>query len=423
MARIVITTWGSYGDVNPYLGLGTALRSRGHDAVLCMPPFYEPAVRAAGLDFTPGAPDADPDLDQEMIRRVTHPTKSAEIIFREVLLPSLPESHTLLSNAVRGADLMVSHPTTLAAPIVAEQTGIRWVSTVLAPMNFMSAHDPIIPPMTPWMRHLPLPVLKRGAPTLASLGRMVGAYWTRPVQEFRRSLGLPPGGNPIFEGQHAPQGVLALFSPVLGGPYPDWPPKVTITGQLRYDASFGATLSDELQQFLDAGDAPIVFTLGSSVVEVASGFWDESLDAARRLGRRAVLLAGRHHAARVREIAPASALVVEGAPHSLLFPRAAAVVHPCGMGTTGTALASGHPQLAVPYANDQHDTAWRLTRLGVARTLYPSAYRGVTAARELSALLLQPEYARRARDVADAVAHDRGADAACDVIEQVLQQR
>ncbi|HYW31654.1 MAG TPA: glycosyltransferase [Gemmatimonas sp.] len=420
MSRIVITTWGSYGDVNPYLALGTALRARGHDPVLCMPPFYELAVRAAGLEFTPAAPDADPDIDHEMIRRVTHPTKSAEVIFREVLLPSLAESHALLSAAVRGADLMVSHPTTLAAPIVAEQTGIHWISTVLAPMNFMSAHDPIIPPMAPWLRHVPLAVLQGATPTLARLGRMVGAHWTKPVQDFRRSVGLAPGANAIFEGQHSPEGVLALYSPVLGGPFPDWPAKVTITGQLRYDASFGATLSEELQRFLDAGDAPIVFTLGSSVVEVASGFWDESLEAARRLGRRAVLLSGRHHTARLRAAAPAGVIAVEGAPHSLLFPRAAAIVHPCGMGTTGTALASGHPMLAVPYANDQHDTAWRLTRLGVARTLYPSQYRAATAARELSLLLMQPEYTRRARDVADQVAQDRGVDAACEVIERVL---
>ena len=58
MARIVITSWGSFGDVNPYLALGLGLRARGHDVVLCMPPYYEPVVRSAGLGFAPGAPDA-----------------------------------------------------------------------------------------------------------------------------------------------------------------------------------------------------------------------------------------------------------------------------------------------------------------------------------------------------------------------------
>jgi UDP:flavonoid glycosyltransferase YjiC (YdhE family) len=391
--------------------------------VLCTAPYYEPAVRAAGLSFMPGVPDADPDLDPDLVRRVTHARNGAETIFRDILCAVLPESHAALMRAVQGADLMVSHPTTLAAPIVAEQTGMRWISTVLSPMLFFSAHDPIVPPMAPWLRHVPFGVLRGIAPSMAAAGRLVGARWVEPVQQFRTSLGLPRGAHPMFEGQHSPQGVLALYSRVFGGPYPDWPRNVTITGQLRYDASFGRVLSDELQQFLDAGDAPIVFTLGSSMVEVADRFWDESLDAARRLGQRAVLLAGRHHTARLRAIAPPSVLVVESAPHSLLFTRASVIVHPCGVGTTGTALASGRPQLAVPYANDQPDNAWRLEGLGVATTVYPTAYRGASAARALRELVGQAVYTVRARTIAETVATEPGVSIACDIIERLLVSR
>lgn len=421
MARIVITTWGTFGDVNPYLALGLGLRARGHEPVLCMPPFYEPLIRAAGLGFAPGAPDADPALDPEMVRRCMHPRRGAEAIFREVLIPSLAEAHARLTDAVQGADFLVSHPAALAAPMVAEQQRLRWVSTVLSPLNFMSAYDPIVPPMTPWWRHVPWGLQLRLADWMAGGGRIVAARWMEPVQTFRAAQGLPRREHPLFEGQHSPYGVLALYSRVFGGPYPDYPPHVTITGQLRHDASHGDGLSPDLERFLQQGDPPIVFTLGTSAVEVAGRFWEESMAAVARLGVRAVLLAGRAAALRLSQQAPAGVLVLEGAPHSRLFPRAAAVVHQCGMGTLGTALAAGVPQLAVPFANDQPDNAFRLTRLGVARTVYPQRYRAGRVATTLRALLETPSYTARAREVARVVNTEDGVATACATIDAVLE--
>jgi len=420
MARIVITTWGSFGDVNPYLALGLGLRERGHDVVLCMPPFYEPVVRAAGLGFAPGAPDADPALDRDLVRKCLHPRHGAEAIFREVLIPALGEAHAQLTAAVQGADLVVTHPAALAAPIVVEQQRLKWVSTILSPLNFMSAYDPILPPMAPWLRHIPYPVHVRFADWLAGGGRQVAARWMAPVQAFRASLGMPPTANPMFEGQHSPYAVLALYSKVFGGPFPDYPRQVTITGQLRHDSAHGAVLPPTLQAFLDEGEPPVVFTLGTSAVEVAGRFWDESMAAVTALGARGVLLAGREAAPRLAQQAPPDVLVLEGAPHSQLFPRAAAVVHQCGMGTLGTALAAGVPQLAVPYANDQPDNAWRLERLGVARTLYPSRYRAGRVVADLRALLGEARYGRRAAEIAGVVNAEDGVRAACAAIERVL---
>lgn len=420
MARLVITTWGSYGDVNPYLALGLGLRARGHDVVLCMPPCYEAVIRATGLGFAPGAPDADPALDPAMVRRVMHPRRGAEAIFRDVLIPALSEAHARLTDAVAGADLLVSHPAALAAPIVAEQRRLRWVSTVLAPLNFMSAYDPILPPMTPWLRHVPWSLHLRFADWVAGGGRLVASRWMEPVQRFRASLGLPRAVNPMFDGQHSPYAVLALYSRVFGGPHPDYPARVTITGQLRHDAAHVTAQGDAVERFLRAGAPPLVFTLGTSAVEVAGRFWEESIAATTRLGARAVLLAGREAAPRLAALAPPDVLVVDGAPHSQLFPRSAAVIHQCGMGTLGTALAAGVPQLAVPFANDQPDNAWRLERLGVARTLYPGRYRAARVAAALQALLEGTSYADRARTVAAQVQAEDGVGTACRVIEQVL---
>ena len=154
----------------------------------------------------------------------------------------------------------------------------------------------------------------------------------------------------------------------------------------------------------------------------AGRFYEESIEAARRLGRRAVLLAGTEGAARLARSLPPEVLALDQAPHSLLLPRAAAVVQQCGIGTLAQGLRAGRPILAVPFAHDQPDNAWRAARLGVARTIPSGRYTARRAARELARLLDEPGYAARARTVSARVGAEDGAAAASDAIETVLQQ-
>lgn len=419
-ARLVITSWGSYGDINPCLGLAQAMRARGHDVIMAAPGYYRDAITAQGFEFRSVGPDADPDVDRALIAKVLHPTRGPEAIYREILVPALRQSFDELLAAVQGADLLVSHPASLAAPLVAEVTGMRWRSTVLSPLHFLSAHDPVVPPLGHWMAELPWSWRVALAPLMARLGRVVTAPWVREVGIVRRSLGLGPGKHAAFDAHHAPGGVLALFSRVFGGPHPDWPSRVTITGQVRHDAAHGAQLDSALIDFLAGGEPPVVFTLGSSAVWQPGRFYEESVDVAQRLGVRAVLLAGAERAPALATHHRDSVFVADAAPHSLLFPRVSAVVHQCGMGTLGTALHAGVPQLAVPFANDQPDNAARLVRLGVARTVPQAAYRGSRVVRELGRLLDTVSYRARAETLAAVVRTENGAETAADCLEQAL---
>ena len=117
-------------------------------------------------------------------------------------------------------------------------------------------------------------------------------YRAKPVNELRDELGIPDYGNPIFDGQHSPALVLALFSKYFAAPQPDWPSQTRITGFPFYDGRHETGMPRELLEFLNSGAAPVVFTLGSSAVWVARDFFRESMAAAKRLGRRAVLLIG-----------------------------------------------------------------------------------------------------------------------------------
>jgi UDP:flavonoid glycosyltransferase YjiC (YdhE family) len=121
----------------------------------------------------------------------------------------------------------------------------------------------------------------------------------------------------------------------------------------------------ELEAFLAAGDAPIVFTLGSTAVHNPGNFYKASVTAVRMLERRAVLIGAKGFSG----IDSAEVLTVPYAPYSRIFPWAAAIVHQGGSGTTGQALLAGHPQLIVPYGWDQPDNGARVVRLGVGLCL------------------------------------------------------
>lgn len=416
--RIAITSFGSFGDVYPYIGLALGLKARGHEPLLAMPALYGETAAREGLAFHAVRPEIDPG-DRETIRRVMDARTGTEFIVRTLILESLRDIYADLTEAVRGADLLVTHPITFAAPVVAERERLPWVSSVLAPMSFFSVHDlPVFAPI-PWARRLePIP---GAAWTLVEAARWVTRRWGEPVYALRRELGLPRGGDPIYEGQHSPYLVLGLFSRVLARPQPDWPAHARITGAIPYNGPAGQLpLSPELEAFLDAGPPPVVFTLGSLAVGAAGDFYEESVEAVRRLGVRALLLVGPHPQNRPKAPLPAGVRLVDFAPHATLFPRASAVVHQGGAGTLHHALRAGRPMLVVPFAHDQPDNAYRAGRLGVSRTLRPSRYTAARVADELRRLLSNDERRARAEAVARTVQQEDGVRNACDAIEEVL---
>jgi rhamnosyltransferase subunit B len=418
MPRIVITTFGSFGDVNPYIGLGQELERRGHSAVLAMPGIFREAVEREGLSFAAVRPDLDPD-DSALTARIMDPARGPETLFSELLVPQLQASYADLAAAAEGADLIVTHPASMVGPILAQKKQLPWASSVLAPLSFFSVSDPMVPPPAPWLH----PLLVRSRTVSRAFGWLsdrLTRQWVAPVLRFRQSLGLPEGANPVLAGQHSPHLVLALFSRVLAEPQPDWPAHTVVAGPILFNGAATPEVSAELERFLTNGTPPIVFTLGTSAVEAAGSFYDVSAEAARRLSRRAVLLIGRHARNRPRAIG-SDVLAVDYAPHAALFPRAAAIVHQGGAGTLHQALRAGRPTLVVPHAHDQPDNAHRVARLGISRTLYPRRYTVSAVERALGALLADGHCAARAREVAAVVAAEQGASTAADALERVLR--
>ncbi|WP_197992883.1 glycosyltransferase [Gimesia aquarii] len=164
-----------------------------------------------------------------------------------------------------------------------------------------------------------------------------------------------------------------------------------------------------------------MFTLGSAISKNAGLFYEHSTAAAKLLNQRAVLIVGKNVQNRSTTL-PDGVMAIDYAPFSELFPRAAAIVHHGGIGTTGLTMHSGRPMLIVPHAWDQPDNAERAARLGIARIIPQHRYTPNRAMTELRHLLENPEYSRRAKEIKEEIRKEDGVKNACDALEQLLQK-
>jgi UDP:flavonoid glycosyltransferase YjiC (YdhE family) len=152
----------------------------------------------------------------------------------------------------------------------------------------------------------------------------------------------------------------------------------------------------------------------------ADEFYRDSLQAARILEIRAVLLAGKDPRNRTAATPSDNIAVFEYLPYSKIFPRAAAVVHHGGIGTTAQALYAGRAMLVVPFAFDQPDNAFRVHRLGVARIIRRQKYSAGRAAEELKILLENLQYSKTAQELGRAVRSENGQESARNAINEVI---
>ncbi len=419
MGRIVVTTIGSLGDLHPKIAIALELRKRGHDVVFATHKEYQGKIEALGFEFHRMRPDNTALGDPQEMARMMDLKTGTEYVIRNWVCANLHETYTDLMNSAKDADFIIASEGVVVARLVAEKLGIPWAFAVLQPASFFSVYDPSVIPVFPFLAKLRGlgSIVNRG---IIQLSKVIAKSWAEPIHQFRRELELPPlVGNPFIDDKYSPYLVLAMFSSAFAKPQPDWAANTVITGFAFYDGSEGeAELTPELKQFLDAGEPPIVFTLGSAAVMTPGSFYQESIEAAKRLNLRAVLLIGNNSPPKNLS---EGIIAASYTPYSQIFPHACAIVHQGGIGTTAQTLRAGRPTLVMPYSQDQPDNAARVERLGTSRTIPRKRYLAPQVTRELRQLLENPNYATKAAKIGRIVQAENGVGVACDAIEKQLQ--
>ncbi|MCB0078432.1 MAG: glycosyltransferase [Anaerolineales bacterium] len=411
--KLFLPTIGSAGDVFPLLGLGMTLRERGHEVVVGANEFYEGFVRDCGLDFIQvGDRAAGEQLLNDPL--LWDQFRGLATIINHALLPATP----VLMDAIRRFDpaevVIGASPLGLAARLAQEKWGYRVATLLVQPALLRSVHDtPINGVELP--RWLPGP-LKRLF--YFNVDRFVIApHLNGPLNEMRRALDLRPIRRPFGEWLMSPTRVIGLYPDWFAPRQPDWPDALATTGFMLYDAGQETPLPDGLQRFLEGGDAPLLFTAGSAMRH-ADRFFAAAVDAAQRLGRRAILVA--HDRAQMPDRLPESVLYVDYVPFNRLMPHLALIAHHGGIGTLAQALAAGVPQLILPMTHDQPDNARRIRRLGVGNRLAPRHATGPRIAAQIDALLGDKDVARRCQRLAQRIDPQRARVATARLLEAMV---
>ena len=420
---ILFATFGSLGDLHPLLHVALEMKARGFTPVFAVPPEFAPKIERAGLEARivfPSNAEIGAMIGGDAAEIMRQMVTEMDQMIHKVLLTLLPDTVARLTEAARDAAAIVAPSFFAPVAIVTERLRIPQVTAVLQPLMMFSAYDaPLSPDL--WMfapgqrRALALAWNKAIRPLVFAEMRR---RYAPKVNRLRRELGLPPTDHaPVFGIPKTAVLALGLYSPHIAPPRPDMHPKTLITGFTFFDSASGEaeTLDAEAETFLAADEAPIVFTLGSFAVHAPGSFFTSSNDIARKLRRRAILLTGADLG-----LPPSSDVLVRNyLPNSLIFPRAAGIVHHGGMGTTAQALRAGKPQLVVPHFGDQFDNASRLKRLGVADLTSPERYVAEGEAK-LARLLDDRSVQEEATALARLIRTENGAATAADAIAKAI---
>jgi rhamnosyltransferase subunit B len=184
--RIVFCTFGSLGDVYPVLALAGEMQRRGHSLVVATTSCYRKLIEAEGIAFHPVRPDIDVS-DPAILRRVMDRRTGSRYIICDIVLPALRESYEDTAAVAAGADLLVTHPITLAAFLFARKTAVSWATLALAPVSLYSIYDPPILTGIPFAEKLTSfgPSFQRGLQKTVAF--LFEPQW-KPFRKFEKEL-------------------------------------------------------------------------------------------------------------------------------------------------------------------------------------------------------------------------------------------
>lgn len=393
--KLVINTFGSAGDVHPFVALGAEALRRGHSCTIITNGKFRPVVERHGLRFIEVGTAEDYD---RLIHdpRLWDPNRALEFLLESLPRVLKPSFHAIEEECGNAAEqcLLVGSSLGFAARVARDILMVPMVSVHLSPSLFWSADAP--PLFTPWVRFLqyfPAPMVRCFFELMDSMidGRLSGK-----LQLELRGIGYPPIRHLFSRWIHSPDLTVGMFPSWFCESKSDWPNPIFLSGFPMFrDGSGGVTAPPELERFLASGAAPVAFAPGSANHQGAK-FFREALAACAALNCRGVFITPAGES--VPAPLPPSVIHVPYVSFEQLFPRCAAVVHHGGIGTSAQCLAAGMPQLVMPMAHDQFDNADRLERLGVALSLREKRFREPRVSRLLARLLENSSFKSRAEE-------------------------
>lgn len=398
----------------PFVGLGLALKSLGHDVIVLTSGYFADVVHRVGLEFVDTLPKDD-FLKLAGNPKLWHPVWGAGTLLKSMNRSLLERCYNEIEKQYEPGDTVLLTPCIgFAGKLAHEALGIPLVTVALQPALLWSEFDgPVldgIPQWAPaWLKRMQYYLAERF---------LVDPKILPVLNGMRRDLGLENISG-ITRWWLSKQCILCLFPEWYAPRQPDWPDNVHYSQFPLWNENESESLPDDVAQFLDDGDKPIVFTPGSGNM-FGDSFFATAAQACQRLGRRGMLFSKFED--QLPSSLPVSVRHFKYAPFSRLLPRCAAICHHGGIGTMANALASGVPQLIMPYTYDQPDNAARIRRLGVGTSLKRRNFRSAEVAAQFEQMLNDSVISNKCQQISARIKAAIPFAEACVVAESMLGQ-
>lgn len=410
--NIIFIAIGSHGDVNPLIGIGSALKNRGHAVTMLANPYFEKKIRDSGFEYVPVG-----TLEEyhRAIDMLSGPSMKRVINDYLYIRPMKPVYEYLSRHYGKKETVVVGNIYCTGARLAREKFGIPMISTNLVPMMFVSSYDPPVFTFTRYPRWTPRFVFSL---MIAVAHAVVDRDLVPAIRQYRKQIGLPSRLKKVNRWMLSPDKIIGLFPDWYGRPQPDWPDNIELVGFPLCDEAPGQNraLPAELEEFLSAGDAPIIFTPGTPNKSKYVSFFQKAVEATKQIGARAVFVTPFRE--QVPRELPPHVRYYPYLPFSRVFPRASAVVFHGGIGTIAQAMRAGIPQLIAPWGIDQFDNGARIKALGLGDMISSLRCTVDSLAGMLRYVINSPDIQKRCDEVSGRIQETDPIHDACRIIEE-----
>lgn len=415
--KIGIQTWGSQGDIFPFIALANGLARAGHEVTLAYTSIENKDYSAHAQHFRivrvfDAFDDAD-SLIPNAIRQ-TSMMKQLKYLIEHAFNPAQAAMYEASSRLCAENDVVIGHLMCHTLSVAAEKSGCPRVSVALTSNAVYSRYTSVFGKnLGIWLNQLSW-----------QLSDWVGQRLLfKKAAELRYSLGMPEVKSVAKEVIRSRDLTLIATSPSLTQKFSDWDDSICITGfwSGRYGGDNWA-MPDALARFLAAGPAPIYFTFGSMGDLTAKATLELHLAAAQKLGRRCIIQTS--FSPENPPLASESIYITGNLPHHLIFPKCALLVHHGGAGTTQASLLAGIPSVVVEHGFDQKYWGATLRKHGVThRVLSRRDVTPESLATEIKIVLASNDYRQKAEALRPALAEEDGVATAINAIERRFASR
>lgn len=351
--NIGIFTYGTRGDVQPYIAMALGLMDKGHEVTIAAPENFASFVEGFGIAFHPLYGNAEEGMNSaegQSVLRSENTIKLMKYFFKALRDIKVPLRKSYLDGFAKVDFIIANHATVQITSAIAEKQNKRIAFTYFMPPVVPTAEFPLAD-----FDYFNFPWYNKLTYKLAYL-----FYWKfikEETNEFRQELGLPVLKESIVAHLDK-QKPLDLFclSPTLIPQPKDWSENHKITGFLSVPKHNRENhppdeISPALNNWLAEGEKPIYMGFGSNGIGNTEKFITMLNEILTKTNERILFCTGWG----LFENLPVheSLFVAKYVNHEAILPKCKAGVFHGGAGTLAAMLRNNLPVIIISFYTDQ----------------------------------------------------------------------